>query len=67
MNRHTKQEVLRVLGRYNADHDIGPDAPVTWREERLATAVLELESDVATLQAQVAALLDAVPSAKVKR
>lgn len=59
------QQVQRVLNSYNADHDLGPDCPVTWREERLAQAVMELSDEVDLLKKQVKALLEAVPSAKV--
>ena len=65
MKLGTKSQIERILRMYNEDHDLGPDAPVTWREERLAQAVLELESQLAELEAKVSALLDAVPSAKV--
>ena len=65
MNYFNKTQVQRVLRRYNAEHDIGPDAPVTWREEALASAVMDLNTEVEAIKAQVAALLAAVPSAKV--
>ena len=58
------QQVKKVLNRYDAEHDLGPDCPVTWREEALASAVMELSDEIDKLKAQVAALLDAVPSAK---
>lgn len=66
MKLYTKAEVERVIRHYNPDNDMGPDAPVTWREERLATAILELRQDLENLEAKVSALLDAVPSAKVQ-
>ena len=65
-NKWTVKDVLRVVNQYDGDHDLGPDAPVTWREEHLAQAVLEMNDEIETLKAQVKALLDAVPSAKVK-
>jgi hypothetical protein len=52
------RQVIEILTRYNADHDIGPDAPVTWREERLAQAVVELYAQVEELKAAVARLND---------
>jgi hypothetical protein len=63
MKLHTKGEIERILRMYNADHDMGPDCPVTWREERLANAVLELREDLEELEMKVSALMDAVPSA----
>jgi hypothetical protein len=63
MRIHTKDEVQKVLNHYNADHDLGPEAPVTWREERLATAILELQSELEALEAKVSRIIDALPSA----
>lgn len=60
----TRTKVRNVLNEYNPDHDLGPDCPVTWREEALAEAVIELESKLAELEAKVSRLLDAVPSAQ---
>jgi hypothetical protein len=59
-------EVQKVLTAYDPEHDLGPDCPVTWREERLATAIVELVTEVEKLQSQVNALLMAVPSANTK-
>jgi hypothetical protein len=67
MKQFTKSEVQKILRRYDPEHDLGPDCPVTWREETLATATLELIDEVELLKAQVKALLDAVPSAKVTK
>lgn len=63
MNTWKKQQVESVISSYNPDHDLGPDCPVTWREERLASALLDLDEEVKTLKEQIKALLDAVPSA----
>jgi hypothetical protein len=63
MRSFTKSEVIRILQRYDADHDLGPDAPITWREERLANAVLEMQEQIDLLDAKISAILDAVPSA----
>ena len=63
MKSHTKSEVQRVLSRYDAENDLGPDCPVTWREERLANAVLEMQEQIDLLDAKISALMDAVPSA----
>ena len=43
-------EVERILRAYNAEHDLGPDCPVTWREERLAQAVLKLAERIEALE-----------------
>ena len=59
-------QVIGVINRYDADHDIGPDAPVTWREERLAHAILDLNDEIEKIKGQVNALLEAVPSANRK-
>ena len=56
MNNYNKNEVERILRSYNADHDLGPDCPVTWREERLAQAVLELSKELEALKIAVQAL-----------
>ena len=66
MRLHTKGEVKRILDRYNPEHDLGPDCPVTWREERLATAIMELESQIEELEAKVSRLADAVLGAGVR-
>ena len=58
MRLSTKSEVEKIISRYDADNDCGPDAPVTWREERLANAVLELEKEVEQLEARVSAIID---------
>ena len=63
MKINTRNEVKKVLALYNADHDLGPNAPVTWREERLARAIVELVDDIEELEATVSRLIDAVPSA----
>lgn len=63
MKLFTKSEVERVLRHYDPENDLGPDCPVTWREERLATAILELRGDLEALEEKVSRLLDAVPSA----
>jgi len=63
MKLHTKGEIERILRYYNPEHDLGPDAPVTWREEILANAVLELRHDIEELEAKISRLMDAVPSA----
>jgi hypothetical protein len=55
MRLHTKGEVNKILSRYNAEYDLGPDCPVTWREEILANAVLELQSELEQLEAKVSA------------
>ena len=55
--------ILCLLSRYNPEHDLGPDCPVTWREGNLAAAVIEMNDEIEALKAQVAALLEAVPSA----
>ena len=60
---YNKSRVQTVLDRYNAEHDLGPDCPVTWREEALASAVMDLFNDVDELKKQVASLLAAVPQA----
>jgi hypothetical protein len=67
MKAYTKQSVCKIMQCYNPEHDLGPNAPVTWREENLAEAVIELWDEVELLKAQVKALLDAVPSAKVTK
>lgn len=64
-SKWTVKNVEKVVNRYDGDHDLGPYCPVTWREEHLAQAVLELNDEVELLKAQVKAMLDAVPSAKV--
>ncbi len=66
MRNYSKQQVEKVLSRYTPEHDMGADCPVTWREEAIATAVLELEAEICNIREQVRALLDAVPSAKVE-
>ena len=66
MNAWKKQQVENVMRNYNPDHDSGPDCPVTWREERLAKALLDLDEEVSVLKEQIKALLDAVPSAVKK-
>ena len=66
MNAWKKQQVEDVISSYNPDHDLGPDCPVTWREERLAKALLDLDEEVSVLKEQIKALLDAVPSAGKK-
>lgn len=63
MKLHTKSEVEKILRRYDPDHDIGFDCPVTWREERLASAVIEMQEQIDELQMKVSRLLDAIPSA----
>ena len=67
MKSYTRDQLRRVLDHYNADHDMGPDAPVTWREERLARAILDLSESLEELEAKVSRLLDAVPSAQESR
>lgn len=63
MKNYTKSEINKILSRYDADHDLGPDCLVTWREERLANAVLEMQEQIDLLDAKISALMDAVPSA----
>lgn len=53
------QQVEKVIEAYNADHDLGPDAPVTWREERLARLALELDKRVIALENQIKSLEEA--------
>jgi hypothetical protein len=64
MSVQTKNEVKRIIEKYDPDHDLGPDCPVTWREERLARAILDLESRFEILEMRISNLMDAVPSAK---
>ena len=66
MNNAELNGLKRVLAMYEGDHDLGPQAPVTWREMNIAVATLALHNEVETLKAQVAALLAAVPSANKK-
>jgi len=66
MRYWNKEQVRQVLNHYNADHDLGADCPVTWREERLAQAIMDMDEEIEALKAQVKALLAAVPSAKVE-
>ena len=45
MSEYNKSQINRILERYNAEHDTDPSEsapPVTWREERLACAILDL-------------------------
>lgn len=67
MRIHTKEQVRNILQLYNADHDLGPDCPVTWREERLAQAVLELQEQIEELEAKVSRIVDALPSAGLRQ
>lgn len=50
-----KSDAHKIRERYNADHDVGPEAPIPWHTMLL----LEMIED---LQAQVKALQDALPS-----
>lgn len=54
----------RIHERYNADHDLGPDAPIHWSVEELAQLVGKLVKVVEQQAEQIAALQAAVPSAK---
>ena len=63
MKGYTKREIERILQTYDADHDMGTDCPVTWREERLAQAVLELREELEELEMKVSRIVDALPSA----
>ena len=63
MSFYTRKEIEKILTEYNPDHDLGPDAPVTWREHRLAEAVQDLQEQIEELEMKVSRLLDAVPSA----
>jgi len=38
---------------YNADHDLGPEAPVTWREYELMTACAMLMQKVEELETRL--------------
>jgi hypothetical protein len=44
------QHLRKVAAAYNADHDLGPDAPVTWREIELMQAVAKLLQKVEKLE-----------------
>jgi len=66
MKGHTKSQVEKILQAYDADHDLGPTAPVTWREERLANAILELQGELDELEMTVSRIVDALPSAGIR-
>lgn len=63
MRVYTREELRKIRYAYNGDHDLGPDAPVTWREHALLLAVEDLQEQIEELEAKVSRLLDAVPSA----
>lgn len=54
----------KIHDAYNADHDLGPEAPIHWSVEELAQLVGKLIEEVEELHEQIAYLQDAVPSAK---
>jgi hypothetical protein len=45
-----EQHLKKINVAYNADHDLGPDAPVTWREFELMQAVAKLLQKVDSLE-----------------
>jgi hypothetical protein len=45
-----EQHLKKINVAYNADHDLGPDAPVTWREFELMQAVAKLNQRVEALE-----------------
>ena len=56
MSEYHKGQVNRILERYNAEHDTDPNEsapPVTWREERLACAILDLYDQLEAIKADV--------------
>jgi len=63
MTIYTMNEIAKILNAYDPDHDLGPQAPVTWREHRLAEAIEDLQEQISQLETKVSSLLDAVPSA----
>ena len=66
MKGYTRDEVRKILREYNPDHDMGPDCPVTWREQRLAQAVLDLQEQIEELEMKVSRIVDALPSAGIR-
>jgi hypothetical protein len=48
-----EQHLKRINVAYNADRDLGPDAPVTWREYDLMQAVAKLLQKVDALESKV--------------
>lgn len=66
MKLHTKGEVEKILRYYNPEHDTGPDCPVSWREERLANAVLELQDQLEELQMKVSRIVDQLPGVSIR-
>ena len=45
--------LYKIHSRYNADHDIGPDAPIHWSVEELAELVGKMIERIDELEAQV--------------
>ena len=59
MKEHFPKLARRIRERYNADHDMGPDAPVPWYVVDLLE-IIELQQD------QIDRLLAAIPQASTK-
>lgn len=54
MSTYSPREVERILLKYDPEHDTDPGlAPVTWREERIATFVLKLFEDIEELKTRM--------------
>ena len=45
--------INQVTDKYNPNHDIGADCPVTWREHRLAIALDKLVDQVHRLETRI--------------
>lgn len=51
LSAQIEQHLRKINIAYNADHDLGPQAPVTWREYELMQAVAKLAKKVESLEA----------------
>jgi uncharacterized small protein (DUF1192 family) len=45
--------LTKIFSRYNADHDLGPDAPIPWHVNELAELVHVLVEHVEDLEAEI--------------
>jgi hypothetical protein len=54
-----RRGIAKIQECYNADHDLGPDAPVHWTIAELANVVDKLCSRIEELEAEVQTLKNA--------
>lgn len=59
----TRNEVRKILERYDPAHDMGSGAPVLYEIKILIDAIVEQQKEIEELQMKVSRLIDTVPSA----